>query len=239
MGRVLVVEDSVELAENLGEILESQGHEPVIVHNAEDALEALLRQPFDGMLTDLKLPGPSGLELLQRLRARGFTVPVILMTAFADAAVTEDAMLSGARAVIFKPFDLERLLELIGAFNAPPPQLLIVEDNRAYAANLADVLEQHGYRPRTVHSLAEALACDARPRVALVDLVLPDGTGLDAARQLVARDPSLRVILMSGHRDEFEAVCADQPLKYLAAMLEKPIDLTALLNLLRKPLPNL
>ncbi len=233
MGRVLVVEDSIELAENLGEILQSQGHDPVIVHNAEQALEALLSDSFTGLLTDLKLPGCSGLELLQQLRSQGSTVPAVLMTAFADAAVTEHALVYGARAVIVKPFDLEQLLELIAAFETPGPQLLIIDDNRAYAANLAELLEQHGYRPRAVHSLADALACDARPHIALVDLVLPDGEGVEAARRLAARDPSLRIILMSGHPEAFEAVHAGRPLVGSTAVLEKPIHLPKLLALLQ------
>lgn len=110
---LLIVDDHIDLAENLAEILELSGHSCQIVASAEQALAALHGRAFAGVITDLRLPGLSGLELLNHLRREGNAIPLILVSAFASDAVVEQAQAAGALGVLNKPVNLERLQRLV------------------------------------------------------------------------------------------------------------------------------
>ncbi len=79
--RLLIVEDDAMLADGLARALRRSGHTADCVTSAEHAALALEHDAFDVMLLDLGLPGSDGFELLARLRRRGNTLPVIVITA--------------------------------------------------------------------------------------------------------------------------------------------------------------
>lgn len=199
MCRILLVEDSPELAENLKEILESQGNVVTVAASAEAAQNLLANEDFDGMLTDLRLPGRSGLELIQAVRAANYWLPIVLMTAFVADAEREQAERDGALDVLAKPVDLSRLFALVQEFQRPQRGALVVEDNLSQAANFAEILRGEGFEPIVAHNLREALALRHLPSIAVVDFALPDGDGVEAATVLRARNPQLRVFVVTGH----------------------------------------
>ncbi len=110
---VLIVEDDSDMREMLSQALLEEGFEVRTATDGEQAMIKLERAQFDVLLTDLKMPGASGLDLLEAAQARNLHQPVIVMTAFGsiDSAVT--AMKRGAYSYITKPFDLDDLICLI------------------------------------------------------------------------------------------------------------------------------
>jgi signal transduction histidine kinase len=111
--RLLLVEDDPDLAENLAEIVNGMGCETVVAESAERALELLETQSFAAMITDVRLPGLDGIELLQRLRSRGLLLPVVVISALAEPGVVRRAEESGALDVMHKPIDFTRLAQLV------------------------------------------------------------------------------------------------------------------------------
>lgn len=99
--KVLVVDDEESVRFTLGEILESRGHQVVFAENVEEALAAA--GDVDLVITDLRMPGRSGLELLAELRARDASLPVILLTARGSERAAVDAMKEGAYDYLQKP----------------------------------------------------------------------------------------------------------------------------------------
>lgn len=110
---VLVVEDSEELADNLAELLREADFETQVAHSAEQALGLLALRPFDGIVSDLRLPKKTGVDLLASVRERGLKTPVILMSAFADDQARLAARRLGALALLDKPFNCARLVALL------------------------------------------------------------------------------------------------------------------------------
>lgn len=110
---VLVVEDSEELADNLAELLREADFETQVAHSAEQALGLLASRAFDGIVSDLRLPKKTGVELLACVRERGLSTPVILMSAFADDQARLAARRLGALALLDKPFSCARLVALL------------------------------------------------------------------------------------------------------------------------------
>ncbi len=110
MIRVLVVEDEAYVAESLAALFVANGMDPVTCSTAEEALEA---PPADVVLTDLKLPGLSGVDLLWRLKQRDPALPVLLLTAHGTIRTAVEAMRAGALDFLTKPIEPDVIVERV------------------------------------------------------------------------------------------------------------------------------
>jgi FixJ family two-component response regulator len=111
--RVLVVEDDEGMREAIESLLNAAGFQTVSYETAEALLAGAAIEGATCVITDLKLPAMSGLELLIKLRGRGARPPVILITAHDAPAVRSDAYRLGAAAYLPKPFSGSALLAAI------------------------------------------------------------------------------------------------------------------------------
>src|SRR2546425_9857778 len=108
--RVLIVDDDAGQRSLLDSFLKSQGFDTVPVASGERALEVLRGGGFNMMISDVRMPGISGLETLRRARQQHAVLPVLLVTAYADIREADGAMRDGAVHYLAKPIDLEELL---------------------------------------------------------------------------------------------------------------------------------
>jgi len=117
--KVLVVDDDESMREAIERLLGAAGFEPVAYASAEAVLAAGADSEAACVISDLKLPAMSGLELLAELRARGQHQPLILITAYDAPGLSEDAMRRGAAAYLVKPFRGTALLDAVRAAIEP------------------------------------------------------------------------------------------------------------------------
>jgi DNA-binding response OmpR family regulator len=108
-GRILVVDDEVEVRELLRDFLSDRGYDVLMAESGAAALGALSDQTLDLVLLDVAMPGIDGMETLKRIVALESPVPVIMVTANADLNVTSKLLAAGAVDYIPKPFDLDYL----------------------------------------------------------------------------------------------------------------------------------
>ncbi|HWX24976.1 MAG TPA: sigma-54 dependent transcriptional regulator [Vicinamibacteria bacterium] len=108
-GRVLVVEDEAYVRDSLGQLLRSRGFDVDLVESAASALAHLGKTPVDLVLTDLTMPGESGLGLLRRIRQSSKDVPVVVLTGYGTVASAVECLKAGAADYILKPADPEAL----------------------------------------------------------------------------------------------------------------------------------
>ncbi len=108
--RILIVDDDAGQRSLLNAFLKSQGFDTVSVASGERALEALRLQSFSMMISDVRMPGISGLETLRRARREHAVLPVLLVTAYSDIRDAVGAMRDGAVNYLSKPIDLDELL---------------------------------------------------------------------------------------------------------------------------------
>jgi len=113
MPRILIVDDDPGQRSLLDSFLRSQGFETVLADSGEQALERLRTEEVSMMISDVRMPGLSGLETLRRARQEHKVLPVLLVTAYADIRDAVDAMRDGALNYLAKPIDLEELLATI------------------------------------------------------------------------------------------------------------------------------
>ena len=181
--RVMVVDDNRQLAENLAEILSDEGCEVCTAFTAEEALRAADAHHFDLVLTDIRMPGMNGVELVRRLALRDPTATFLLMTAYtSDQVLTAASHLGVVRAVLAKPLAVERLLELLPRRSG----VLLVEEDRRLAAALETSLRGRGYAVQVSDTAegAQAALRRSRPNIAVIDCTPPDGAGMTFARSL-------------------------------------------------------
>src|SRR5262245_37427928 len=108
--RILIVDDDPGQRSLLNTFLQSQGFETVAADSGERALELLRNREFDMMISDVRMPGMTGLETLRRARKEHAMLPVLLVTAFTDVRDAVAAMRDGAVNYLSKPIDLDELL---------------------------------------------------------------------------------------------------------------------------------
>ncbi|PKM40867.1 MAG: hypothetical protein CVV05_20640 [Gammaproteobacteria bacterium HGW-Gammaproteobacteria-1] len=108
---VLLVEDDITVAEVVGSLLRNQGHSVVHAGHALSAISELEAQSFDLAFIDLDLPGLDGLALARLIRSRGYRLPLIAITARADAEAEPAARDAGMNDFLRKPLAGQHLLD--------------------------------------------------------------------------------------------------------------------------------
>ncbi|HSN00684.1 MAG TPA: nitrogen regulation protein NR(I) [Rudaea sp.] len=124
MAEIWIADDDASIRFVLAEALREDGATVRDFANAEDLLVALDHNVPDVAVTDVRMPGASGLKLLDEIKARGLHLPVIVMSAFTDVASTAAAYRNGAFDYLPKPFDLDEVraaVERALAQTRPPP----------------------------------------------------------------------------------------------------------------------
>ena len=111
--RVWLVDDDASIRWVLERALRTAGMVPRAFEAAEPALEALRREAPDVLITDIRMPGKTGLELLRRIRERSPSLPVIVMTAHSDLGSAVSAYAGGAFEYLPKPFDIDQAVALV------------------------------------------------------------------------------------------------------------------------------
>jgi two-component system response regulator HydG len=178
---LLVADDDPGLRESLERTLSREGYRVLLASDGQAALERLQAGGIDLIVTDLKMPGLTGLELLRAAKAIAPDVDVILLTAFGTVEEAVKAMKDGAYDFLTKPFRREQLLKLI---DKALERRDLIEKNKALQQRLDDLLRQGaiiGGSPafRRMMTLVEQVASSS----ATVLIQGESGTG----KELVAR----------------------------------------------------
>jgi DNA-binding NtrC family response regulator len=108
--KILIAEDEDITRKHLIYALKKEGYEVVGTRNGREALEQLEKEYFDILITDVKMPEMSGLELLEKTRERYRNIEVLIITGFGSIDAAVEAMKKGAYEYITKPFNLEELI---------------------------------------------------------------------------------------------------------------------------------
>src|SRR5688572_225404 len=111
--KILLIEDDASIVGGLKKELQVEGYEVAVAERGDNGLAQAKEKPFDVVITDLKMPGLSGLELVEQLHAAKPKLPIIVMTAFGTTETAIEATKLGAYDYLLKPFDMAELLDLV------------------------------------------------------------------------------------------------------------------------------
>jgi DNA-binding NtrC family response regulator len=112
-GKILVVDDEPIVCERLKPALEKVGFEVETYTDSQNAIDRLAEERFDVVVTDIKMKGPDGLDILHFIKQQSPATQVVIITGFATVDSATEAMKSGAADFIAKPFKIRQLRDLI------------------------------------------------------------------------------------------------------------------------------
>lgn len=121
--RVILIEDNHSLARGIENSLKDQGHAVDCLDDGADADTFLATQRGDVAIIDINLPRLSGLQIIRRMRARGDTTPVLVLTARGKTSERVEGLDAGADDYLVKPFEMEELVARLRALSRRRPQV--------------------------------------------------------------------------------------------------------------------
>src|SRR6185369_5932838 len=115
--RLLVVDDEDFVRDLLGEILEGEHCDVYLAASGSEALSAFREMEFDGVFTDVGMPGMSGWELAREIRQINTRIPIAVITGWGEAVGSHEQKAAGVNWIVAKPFTADRIVELVMAIN--------------------------------------------------------------------------------------------------------------------------
>jgi CheY-like chemotaxis protein len=230
--RILIVDDDERMTRTLADIFSTTGHQPVEANSGAQALELARTQPFDCVLTDVRMPGMDGVELHRQLRQTLPGLPVMLMTAYASDEIIRKGLDEGVVGVFDKPLNISNLLGFFSSL-ARHHTVVIVDDDPDFGKTLADILQLRGFGVRQIsdpHADVELITSEAQ--IILLDLKLNDVSGVDVLKQIRQRYPDLPVLMVTAYRQEMAAAIQAALAINAFTCLYKPLEIPALLQTL-------
>ena len=112
---ILVVDDEIEMCLTLSDILEARGYRVTYAQDGFQAIAKARETSFDVVLMDVRMPEMDGVETFRRLKTVSPGSKVVMMTAYAVEDLIADALREGAYGVMYKPLDVDRIIEFVGA----------------------------------------------------------------------------------------------------------------------------
>lgn len=201
---VLVVDDLRSMRLTLGGILEDEGHDVLTVEDGYQAIEAVRKNHFDAIFMDIKMPGINGVQTFREIKKIDPGSMVVMMTAYSVEDLAKEALEEGAYAIIYKPFDIDKIITIIEELLEKRVLILVVDDQFGDREMLKKILEDKEYRVATARDGAEAIEMvkEKHYDIIFLDVGLPDMDGIQTFERVKKIDPRATVIMMTGYTEE-------------------------------------
>lgn len=207
---VLVVDDDRSIRELLGDTLEAVGYKSLTAADYETAFKIIQSENIDVVITDVLMPGKSGVELIRQVKA---LYSHILVLAISGKNVSEEEIRrAGADGFLAKPFRIGKIEELIESTLArldsgkarPIPlrkKILVVDDEENVLKTLIESLDVLGYEATGAKDGREALEKFDKDGFELVitDIRMPELNGIELMQKIRTRNPEMPVVIITGY----------------------------------------
>ena len=231
--KIQIVDDDVDFAESMAEVLQVEGHETALAHSGEAAITQLQHDSFDLTFMDIRMPGLNGLETYRRMKAINPQSNVYMMTGFAVGQISAQAIEEGVLGIMPKPLDFDAILALIDQFDAGA-LVLLVDDDPDFVAAVRDVLDDAGHVVMTALTGQQAIAHLGTTgfKAVVLDLRLGEIGGLDVFRYIQQVNDSLPTIIVTAYLDEEGEALDKVRTEQIKAVLPKPLNAEDLIRII-------
>ena len=197
--KILVVDNTRAMRMTLSMIIEDQGYEVTQVEDGYRAIEAVRETSFDLIFIGIKMPGINGVQTFQEIKKISPGSVVVMMTGFAAEELLKEAVQEGAFAIIYKPFEIEKVISLLEAV-LKTVVVLVVDDRSSDRKLLSEILRDKDYRVYEAADGEEAVEMvrDNGYDIIFMDIRLPGANGVSTFQEIEAVDPDAKVIFMTG-----------------------------------------
>jgi len=246
--KVLVIEDDETALMQLSRVVRKEGFEVFEAGNGAIGLDIFDKENPEIVITDLKMPGIGGLEVLHTVKNKNPNTQIIIITAFGEIDVAILAIRKGAIDYIKKPIDLEQLILALGRAREKAilntdmpifPSILLAEDDESARFSLKRVLRKEGWNVDEAANGAIAVEHFKKHKydIVLLDIKMPKKDGLTALKEMKEVSEDFEAIILTGYGNESDAI---QSMRSGAInFLKKPIDLEQMLISVEKAIEKL
>jgi len=227
---VLVVDDQIGMLETFTDILEDKGFD---VDTAEDGFQAIRKvkeQGFDIIFMDIKMPGINGVQTFREIKKINTKASVIMMTAYSVEDLVKEAIEEGAYTVIYKPFDMDKVIQTIERA-LQTVLILVVDDRLEDRETFKDILVSKGYKVTTARDGYEAIELVKKGSfdIIFIDVKMPGIDGVKTFEEVHKIRPDIPVIMVTGY--SVEELVKDAIDKGAYACIYKPLDMDKVLKI--------
>ena len=230
--RIMVVDDEPDMCTILQEIFQDEGYAVETAADGYQALSLAKSSTFDLIFLDIKMPGINGVDTYREIKQFRPDAVVVIMTGFALEDLIKQALEEGAYAVIYKPFAMEQILDIVQAV-LKTAVILVVDDRKDDREALRAILEDAHYGVFEAEDgwQAISMALERHYQVVLMDLRMPGLDGIETCRRIRQADPEVKVIFVTGY--EVESFTNEALHQGAYNVLAKPVDVDQMLSLIR------
>jgi two-component system, NtrC family, response regulator HydG len=231
---IFIVDDDVDFAESLAEILELEGHTCEMVHDGEAALEKIKEKKFDLTFMDIKLPGKNGVESFMDIKKIRPDAKVIMMTGYSVEELLNQAVENGAWGILYKPLDLDKALSMVKKVS--PSGILIADDDPDFVCNLKDILESSGFVVYQAKDGREAIEKmeDTDLDILILDLHMPILSGLETFLLMKERKKAIPTIIVTAYADVENSTLEKLKGYCVNGIINKPFDPESLIKIVNE-----
>ena len=246
--RILLIEDDEVARKQLAKIIKKEGFDILIAEDGNVGLEIFKKELPEIVITDLKMPGVDGIEVMHTIKRMSPNVQIILVTAYGEAETAIYALREGALDYIKKPIDLNLLLLALGRAKEKLsvikkvlafPSIMLVEDEEVTRNRLGRILSKEGWKVTQISNGEDATKYFNHNKVdiVLIDIKMPKKDGLQTLKELRNISTDFESIVLTGYGDEVNAI---QAMRIGAInFLKKPIDLDQMIIAVEKAIDKL
>lgn len=233
--KILIVDDDKDMTTTLTLILSEEGYEATSAKDGQEAIKIVSEKRFDLILMDIRMPGLNGVETYKEIRKIRPGVPVAMMTAYSVESLVKEALEHNAREVIYKPFDTEKLLELIGRLKEGT-LISIVDDDPAISAKMRDYLEEKGYHVHITTNGIDALELFKKKmfHIVFIDIEIPPSNGLDTYLKIKEINPKTTAVILAEYQKRPKILAGEAIKHYAFTCLYKPFETDEVLRIIEK-----
>ena len=232
---VLIVDDNGSLCETMTMVLENEGYQVVTAETGVVAIEAVQDRPFDIIFMDVRMPLMDGVETYRRIKKVRPGAAVVMMTAYAVEDLINEALQEGARGVLYKPFEIEKMVDVIeqARRDSSGALIMVVDDDPEVCDNFKNTLVTSGYRIGIARSGDEAIALarEMTYDVIFIDIKLPAINGLQTYLAIKEINPKVVAVMMTAYRQETVELVEAALEQGAYTCLYKPLDMQEVLRL--------
>lgn len=153
--RVLAIDDEKVVLDSIAKVLREEDYEVMTTQSGAEGVRLAVRESFDVVLTDIRMPDTDGFKVIRDIRRAGKAVPIIMITGYASVSSSVQAMKLGASNYIEKPFTPEQLIRAIGEAAAESAGELEEEVTLIHKKEVLKVLEKGAKDPDFARSLSK------------------------------------------------------------------------------------
>ena len=226
---VLVVDDQIGMLETFTDILEHKGFSVAIAEDGFQAIKRVKEQGFDIIFMDIKMPGINGVQTFREIKKINPKASVIMMTAYSVEDLVKEAIEEGAYTVIYKPFDMDKVIQTIERV-LETMLVLVVDDRLEDRETFKDILESKGYRVTTAKDGYEAIELVKKGNfdIIFIDVKMPGIDGIKTFEEVHKIRSDIPVIMVTGY--SVEEMVKDAINKGAYACVYKPLDMDKILK---------